>query len=206
MTPDNRPETWQLLVLAYVDGELDPVSQLEVEAWIRTQPEVADLFHELRELSPKNRLFRVDAALPEPDAIDLRRSGEYILSRLRPQMPKRRRAWLRPVVLSALAASMAGLLLTTCPQEQPCEKWSLATAPDDPLAEFDDLPIATDGEARVNAIRGNRSPKFVVGEDLLPDQLELATVDEVQIERTGRSAYSVPSAGDSPMIFQTRAK
>ncbi len=206
MMPADRPETWQLLVLAYVDGELDPVLQLEVEAWIRTRPEVADLFHELQELSPKNRLFRVEAELPELDPIDLRRSGEYILSRLRPQRPKRNRAWLRPVVLSALAASMAGLLLTTCPQEQPCEKWTLAVAPEDPLAEFDDLPIASFGEARVNAIQGDRSPKFVVCADLLPDQLELATVDDVQIERTGRSAYSVPSAGDSPMIFQTRAK
>ena len=206
MTPADRPETWQLLVLAYVDGELDPVSQLEVEAWIQTRPEVAELYHELQELSPKNRLFRVDAALPEPDPIDLRRSGEFILARLRPQNPKRSRAWLRPVVLSTLAASMAGLLLTTCPQEQPCEKSATVTAPEDPLAEFDDLPIASFGEARVIAIRGDHSPKFVAGADLLPDQLELATVEDVQIERTGRSAYSVPSAGDSPMIFQTRAK
>ena len=37
-------------------------------------------------------------------------------------------------------------------------------------------------------------------------KLELATVDEMQVERTGRSAFTVPKPGDAPMIFQTHAK
>ncbi len=206
MTPGERPESWQLLVLAYVDGELDPVSRLEVEAWMRTQPEVAELVRELCETSRRNRAFRREAALPEPDPAEIRLSGEVILARLR--LPNRYRGWLRPAILSAAAASMAGMLVLACPKEHVCENAAVTppAAPPDPLAEYDDLPIASPGEARVSAIRGDVSPMFVACDDPLPDVLDLATVDEVRIERSGRSAFSVPAPGDAPMIFQTRAK
>ena len=205
MTPAERPENWQLMVQAYADGELDPLSQLEVESWIRTLPEVAELFHDLRET---NRQFREDSAAPDPD--ELRRSGEVILARLR---PRPQRPWMRPGILLAAAASVAAVLFFACPPEHVCQVKAIPSAgstvpvePVDPLAEYDDLPIASAEEARVSVVRGDVSPTFIVGVDLLPDRLELATVDEMQIERTGRSAFTVPKPGDAPMIFQTRAK
>ena len=205
MTPAERPENWQLMVQAYADGELDPLSQLEVESWIRTLPEVAELFHDLRET---NRQFREDSAAPDPD--ELRRSGEVILARLR---PRPHRPWLRPAILLAAAASVAAVLFFACPPEHVCQVKAIPSInsfvpvePVDPLAEYDDLPIASAEEARVSVVRGDVSPTFIAGVDLLPDRLELATVDEMQIERTGRSAFTVPKPGDAPMIFQTRAK
>lgn len=206
MTPGDRPEDWQLMVLAYADGELDPVSQIEVEAWIRTRPEVAELYRELRE---ENRAFRDGTAPPDPDPLLLRRSGEVILARLR---PRPYRPWLRPAILMGAAASMAGALFFACPPDHVCQVKvfpSVAPAPvqpADPLAEFDDLPIASAADARVSAVHGDVSPVFVSCPDLLPDVLDLATVDEMQIGRTGRSAFTVPKPGDAPMIYQTRAK
>ena len=212
MIPGDRPETWQLLVLAYADGELDAVSQLEVEAWIATRPEVAELCRELRETSRKNRAFRSESAPTEPRPSDLSRSGEIILARLRPQKSARIQPWLRPAILVAAAASMAGVLFFACPPDHVCRvalipaPATVPTGPVDPLADYDDLPIASPGEARVTAILGDVSPRFVACDDLLPDLLELASVDEMQVERTGRSAFTVPKPGDAPMIFQTHAK
>lgn len=207
MTPGDRPENWQLMVQAYADGELDPVSQLEVEAWIRTRPEVAELFHDLRET---NRQFGDASAPPDPEPNELRRSGEVILARLR---PRPHRPWLRPAILLAAAASIAAVLFFACPPEHVCQVKAIPSTGAilpveqvDPLAEFDDLPIASADEARVSIVRGDVSPTFVSGLDLLPDPLELATVDEMQIARTGRSAFTVPKPGDAPMIYQTRAK
>ncbi len=203
MTPGDRLEPWQLLVLAYVDGELDPASRFEVEARIDARLEVAELFRELSETD------RGNTASPAPDPVDLRRSGEMILARLRPAMARRKLARLRPAILSGVAASMAGILFLACPNDRPCENLvQLAPSksiPDDPLAGFDDLPIADSSEARVSAVRGDVSPLFVSCDDLLPDVLDLATVDEMQIARQGRNAFSVPQAGDAPMIYQTRA-
>ena len=211
MTPGDRLEPWQLLVLAYVDGELDPASRLEVEAWIDTRPEVAELFRELSETGWENKTFRTDADLPDPKPVDLRRSGEIILARLRPAMARRKWAWLRPAILSGVAASMAGMLFLACPNDRLCDNVVQSTpskpaaAPGDPLAGFDDLPIADSSEARVSAVRGDVSPLFVSCDDLLPVVLDLATVDEMQIARQGRNAFSVPQPGDAPMIYQTRA-
>lgn len=209
---DERPETWQLLVLAYVDGELDPVSQLEVEAWIRTDPEVAELFRELSETGPEN-LARLAGTIP-PKPVDVSLSGEIILSRLRVRKPQRNFAWVRPAVLSGIAASMAAVLYVACPPDHVCRVaeappvHAAPKAPADPLAEYGDLPIASPGEARVSAIRGDVSPTFLACEDLLPDLLDLASIEEVQIHKTGRSALSVPGPTDAPMIYQiqTRAK
>ncbi len=205
MTPGDRLEPWQLLVLAYVDGELDPASRHEVEGWIDARPEVAELFRELTETSRENTGFA------DPTPVDLRRSGEMILARLRPAITRRKWAWLRPAIWSGVAASMAGILFLACPHDRLCESVTQSTpsapapAPDDPLAGFDDLPIAQSGEARVSAVRGDVSPLFVSCDDLLPDVLDLATVDEMQIARQGRNAFSVPQPGDAPMIYQTRA-
>lgn len=203
MIPGDRLEPWQLLVLAYVDGELDPASRFEVEAWIDARPEVAELFRELSETG------RGNTASSAPEPVDLRRSGELILARLRPAILRRKWAWLRPAILSGVAASMAGMLFFACPNDRLGENVVQSTpsklAPDDPLAEFDDLPIAHSGEARVSAVRGDVSPLFVSCDELLPDVLDLATVDEMQIARQGRNAFSVPQPGDAPMIYQTRA-
>ena len=206
MTPGDRPEDWQLMVLAYADGELDPVSQLEVEAWIRTRPVVAELYRELLE---ENRAFREADAPLGPDPLALRRSGEVILARV---CPRPYRPWLRPAILIGAVASIAGILFFACPPDHVCQVKTTPTViptsvgPTDPLAEFDDLPIASASEARVSAVHGNVSPVFVSCPDLLPDVLDLATVEEMQIERTGRSAFTVPKPGDAPMIYQTRAK
>ncbi len=205
---DDRPPAWKLLVLAYVDGELDAAKRREVEAWIAENSEVAELVRELRETG-KGGPFR-DTAPPAPRADDLTRSGEQILARLR---PVRRRRRLMPAILSGAVAAMAAILYVACPPDHRCEIASAPTsAPKaelvDPLAEYDDLPIATPAEARVSSIRGDVAPVFVACDDLLPEVLELATAEEMQIQKTGRSALSMPGPNDVPMIFQvqTRAK
>jgi hypothetical protein len=204
---DDRPQAWKLLVLSYVDGELDAAKRREVEAWIAADSEVAELARELRETGRGGAFRDAEPPLPRPD--DLTRSGEQILARLR---PVRRQNLLRPAILSAAVAAMAALLYFACPPEHACE---IATAPAvpaptpaDPLAEYDDLPIASSGEARVSSIRGDVAPVFVACEDLLPDLLEFASAEEMQIHKTGRSALSMPGPDDAPMIFQiqTRAK
>ena len=206
---DDRPPAWKLLVLAYVDGELDAVKRREVEAWIAADSEVAELVRELRETG-KSSPFR-DTAPPAPRADDLTRSGEQILARLRPIRARRR---LAPAILSGAVAAMAAILYVACPPDHVCQIATAPTlpapqaAPVDPLAEYDDLPIATSAEARVSSIRGDVAPVFIACEDLLPDLLELASAEEMQIQKTGRSALSMPGPNDVPMIFQiqTRAK
>ena len=112
---------------------------------------------------------------------------------------------------------MAAILYFACPADHVCNIAKAPTAPMapasiakpvDPLAEFDDLPIASPYEARVSSVRGDVSPFFVSCDDLLPELIELATADEMLIHKTGRSLFSMPAPEDAPMIFQiqTRAK
>ena len=117
MIPDDRPDTWQLMVLAYVDGELDAVSRLEVEAWIRTDPTVAQLVRDLR-ITGKGGPFRDSA---NPPTIDLTKSGEVILARLNPLLPRRSWKWLRPTILAGMAVSMIAALYYACPPDHVCQ-------------------------------------------------------------------------------------
>jgi len=203
---DDRPPYWKLLVLAYADGELDGAKRREVEAWIGANPEAADLLRELRETG-KGGPFRA-ARMPEPRPDDLTLSGERILARLQTSRPRRR--WLRPAVLSGVAASMVALLVVAYPPEHVCviatRPVEVVPSPADPLADFDDLPIASPSESRVTAISGDVMPTFVACEDLLPELLEFATVEEMQIRKTGRSALSMPGPDDAPMIYLTQSR
>ena len=205
----DRPPSWKLLVLAYVDGELEAAKRREVEAWIGAHPEVAELVRDLR-ATGKGAFPKVPELRPD----DLTRSGEMIFARLRPNLAKRSRRWIGPAALSGTIAAMAAILYFACPPDHVCKTATKPTEPTlraepvDPLAEYDDLPIATSAEARVWSVRGDAAPRFVACDDLLPDVLELASAEEMQIQKTGRSALSMPGPDDAPMIFliQTRAK
>ncbi len=203
---DDRPPSWKLLVLAYADGELDGAKRREVEAWIGANPEAADLLRELRETG-KGGPFRA-ARVPEPRPDDLTLSGERILARLQSARPRRR--WLRPAILSSVAASMAAILYLARPPEHVCDSVTRPTervpSPVDPLADFDDLPIASPSESRVTAVSGDAMPICAACDDLLPELLEFATVEEMQIRKTGRSALSMPGPDDAPMIYLTQSR
>ena len=208
MTED-RPPSWKLLVLAYVDGELDAAKRCEVETWIGAHSEVAELVRELR-ATGKDAFSPVPELRPD----ELSRSGEMILARLRPILPKRSRRWIGPAVLSGAGAAMAAVLYFACPPDHVCEIATkpsvpaLRPEPADPLAYYDDLPIATSAEARVSSVRGDASPLFVACDDLLPELLELASAEEMQVQKTGRSALSMPGPDDAPIIYliQPRAR
>lgn len=156
-----------------------------------------------------DRATRRALAPPPPSEEDWKRVSDVIALRV---MPKNRTVrWVPWFAASAavLVCATLAVYLFGRPAIQPRpipEVTKSATIPDDPLADFAVLPIATDDEVRIALIRGDWDGSLVTGVHPLPDELRLATADEVFLERVPAVMDAVPDFGDAPMVFGVRGK
>lgn len=170
--------------LRYADGRLDPATR--------------------RALAP-----------PAPSDADWKRVSDGIALRVLPRSrhgAERWVPWLAGAAALLLCAVGAIYLFNrgasqTPPRSGPLlEVVKVQPVSDDPLAEFAVLPVATDDEVRIALLRGDWDGGLVAGVHPLPDELRIATADEVRIERVPDAMEAVPDFGDAPMVLGVRGK
>ena len=156
---------------------------------------------------------------PPPSEAEWKRVSDAVALRvLRKAGP--RRAWVAWTAAAlagcAIAATVFVALLSggkplpnQAPQVVRLPEVVVAPAPRevrDPLADFAVLPVASADEVTISLVRGERPTGFVNAAHPLPDVLQIATADEVVLERVPRGMESSPVFGDLPMILELQAK
>ena len=216
MTPNESPllpGPWPDALAAYADGELDPAARAVVECWLAKHPEMLCSLHAQRHLSPDNwSLWRqVEPPLPAEAAWNAVREAVHrgIESPPMPAAPRRRNWWVRngSYFAGGIAAAIALVLLASWFYPNGPEKIeTVSTALDDPLAEYEVLPLATDVD--IERAVGN-SHDFLLGHE----PLALAGEDDIQLEEAephpawpGGSPKMTTAPGDVPMIFAARLR
>jgi hypothetical protein len=224
--PDGlRPE----LLAAYADGELDPDTRAAVERWLADHPQARDELLAQRQLSPANWPLwqKAEPPLPSPDAWMGVRDAilDAVLNPpVAPAEPAVRRwrrvgAWLAGG-LTAAAAAAAVVWVALRPPAAPAPNLALPpdvvkvvpapppAPPEDPLAEFDVIPIATADDVDLQRVAGADDAAYPVGTPPLAGPVILASQEDVELESVDNhpgwppgGAVSVPTPGDAPMIF-----
>jgi hypothetical protein len=198
---DSSPElTWQQLLAACADGELDAAARRRAEEWLRRHPESATHFTDQRALSPRNERLWTAVAPPTPSDARWNDVRSGIERRLDPNVEPRRRPranrWLkRGLLLATLAfagATAAAVVVAAFPPHR-------AIQPLTPDAEhpglFDDgdevfLVIRPD-DVDIVSIRHADFQHIVVGqsplnEPLVPIEPGDVTKVEVHPDSEGR--------------------
>src|SRR5262245_59928186 len=104
--PDPTPRSWQQLLAAYADGELDAAACECVVNWLDEHPEMYSRLEEQRSLSPGNAPFWESVRPPVPVAmgwVNVWNRIEAGLDGPRPAArPPRRGPWWRRGLIAAL--------------------------------------------------------------------------------------------------------
>lgn len=157
-----------------------------------------------------DRATRRALAPPPPSEAAWKRVSDGIALRVLPRQrhgSARRTAWAVAALLLCSAGSIYLFGRSTPPQPRPIPDVATAQqAPDDPLADFAVLPVATDDEVRIALVRGDWDGGLVAGVHPLAGELRLATADDVVIERVPDAMDAVPDFGDGAMVFGLRGK
>jgi hypothetical protein len=224
--PSDRPEPpkdWHQLLLAYADGCASDEERRAVEEYIQAHPEAAETLRELEALSPQQREFWEAVAPRTPDEAEwepVRSAIQLALPKAEPK-PTAPRSRIKIGFVAAVAFSLMlafGLYLANRNQPKPPTDEFVQQAPPvvapepDPLAEFDVLPIATESDVMVSVVRGDRSPGFVACNHPVPEALELATAEDLEVvprkemhPATGWE-LSQPEPSTSPLLMNMRGK
>jgi hypothetical protein len=108
------------------------------------------------------------------------------------------RRWAVAGLVSGLAAAVtiAALVWPRATPTPPAVE--MAT---DPLAEYDVLPIATESDVMVSAVRSN-GIGLVACDHPLPGVMPLATSDDISVARVEAGGMSVPTPADAPLFVE----
>ncbi len=136
---------------------------------------------------------------PMPSEAEWRAVGDGIATRLTAARRARTtRRWAVVGLVSGLAAAVvAGVLLW--PRSTPTP--SVVEVAADPLAEYDVLPIATESDVMVSAVRSNNI-ELVACDHPLPGVMPLATPNDISVARTDAGGMSVPTPADAPLFVE----
>jgi anti-sigma factor RsiW len=220
MTPTpSQPDPWTLTLLAYADGELSERERAEVQQRLAEDSVSQELLRELEALSPRQRDRWAALQPPAPAPHDWDAIREALLNQL-PDPPRPRRDSRFLGFALALAIAAAVMLAVWLPRTAPPPPASGTVKPDlaevapapraiepDLLAEFSVLPVAGPNDVMISAVRGNTGVGLVTVNHPIPDTLELATGNDLDIEMsaflklgTGWEV-SQPDAADAPVLL-----
>lgn len=198
-TPDDLPHD---LLAGYADGELEPADRDAVREWLARDPSARAELAAQRAFGPHAPLWE-RAEAPEPSSAAWLAVRRGIEARLNPAAPRagspgrfRTAAWVvGALAASAVAASVAWVALVPGAKLPPVEGGAAprevakvgperAPAPravltSDPLAEYAVLPVASDDEVSLERVPDTRAGWLPIGRHPLPEELALATADEV---------------------------
>ena len=209
MTPRDLPPAGDLppeWLAGYADGELDPAGHDAVREWLAGDPAARAELAAQHAFGPVNARLWERAEPPEPSAAAWAAVRRGIEDRLNPAAPRasaagrfRTAAWVvGSLAAAAVAASVAWVALlpgakpppadgtgrpaprevAAGPERAPAPR-PVAARSDDPLAGYAVLPVASDDEVSLERVPGTRPGAFPVGRHPLPEELALATADEV---------------------------
>jgi anti-sigma factor RsiW len=181
---------------AYVDGELDPVSRSQVEAWLAQHPEAG------REVDGLRNLSQLWQATPPPEASEA--AWRDLFTRINTALPgaaaatikpsPARRSWRRWLGVASVAAALALVILSRLPLSGP-----QGLVPEiDATPEL--FPITESHDVTILSMDDTETFALVVGE---PPPLVLVTAIDVAMgtiepDPTDGMMPKVP-----PMIAQT---
>jgi hypothetical protein len=186
--PDPTPEQ----LAAYADGELDPRSAQQVEAWLADRPGAAAEVEALRGLKG---VWQTHAAPePSPEAWETVLAGiETQLAQVRGNRPARGRWRLWPWVLGGAAAALLLLLLSR-------PFWRGPAPRDDGEEPF---PVADNGDVVILSMDANDVAALVVGHPPVQGEIVLASHDEIQVLE-GQD-WRPRDEGGAPMVIDPLA-
>lgn len=169
------------LLAGYADAELSAAERQCVEAWLREHPEVGAELEAQRAWGRKTAAAMYESvSLPSDSA--WHRTLTKVRSALEPArpvsydttatLPKRRRLWQVPASVAAIAAGLLIAIALTPPH----------IGPDGLVdANREALVVASPADVEVIALQGDDS-MVVIGEPLLRDRLEMATIGDVSLD------------------------
>jgi anti-sigma factor RsiW len=184
---DSTPRSWQQLLAAYADGELDAATRERVRNWLDEHPPAHARIEEQWSLSAGNRPFWEMIAPPEPDAATWARVWNRIEAGLEPPTPAPRRRlrgpwWRRGLAVALLAlpgAAAAAAAVVACLPSPPAP---VASAPADDFGADDVFQVAAAGDVEILSIRDADVPQLVVGEPPFNSAMTLAGARDFQLK------------------------
>jgi hypothetical protein len=196
--PHDRP--FLELLAAYVDGELDAAGRARVEAWLAEHPEARAELETQQRLSRRNQRLWQASAGPSPSEASWSRLVAHVQQALTappgPPAPRRPRLLriLAPLTTAAAAVLAVVFLRPLTPPAPPTP-----STPDEVWA------VATDDDVEIVGIQGADFDRLVVGRSPLPDQIVLATANDVAFEKVtpdtdGMMPKMPPPGATVPMI------
>ena len=207
--PDPENLTWQQLLAAYADGELDEMQRRQIERTLARSPDAASELTAQRRFSPDNQQLWQQVRMPEPTPAQWSAVWQNVENRVHPTVqPARstrpRTPWLRrgllalALALPTTAAASVALVMSLSPSNRP--------AADQP-AESDDavFRLTQPDDVEINSIRYSDQASLVVGRPPLAEAMTLVssadvTLDEIKPDRDG-FLPQVQMGPDGPMIF-----
>lgn len=136
---------------------------------------------------------------PRPSGTAWRKVQDGIAAELRSVRRARTvRRWAATGVVSGMAAAVVVAALVW-PRPSPTPP--AVEVAFDPLAEYDVLPIATESDVMVSAVRSD-GIELVSCDHPLPGVMPLATADEISFARVEAGGMSVPARTDAPVFVE----
>jgi hypothetical protein len=201
MTESSPELTWQQVLAALADRELDGAARRRAEEWLRQHPEAAVDFDAQRTLSPQNQ--RLWSTIEPPIPSDSRwhevRAGieRRLAPNAEPSRQRRRNRWLkRGLILAAMVvtgATAAAVVVAALPPNR--------AVPPNPVTPglLDDgedvLAVTRPDDVDIVSIRHADSSRLVVGQPPVRDRLILASAGDVTLDN-----IQPDSDGNLPVI------
>lgn len=136
---------------------------------------------------------------PLPGEAKWRAVGDGIATRL--TAARRARTTRRWAVAGLVSGLAAGVVITALVWPRPTPAPPVVEVAADPLAEYDVLPIATESDVMVSAVRSG-GIELVACDHPLPGVMPLAASDEISFARVEAGGMSVPSPADAPVFVE----
>ena len=184
--PDRTNLTWQQLLVAYADGELDRATRKQVEQRLTESPDMARELQAQRRFSPCNEQFWMDVRPSDPSPEQWGTAWQNVEERLaRTAEPIRgsrgRSRWMRRGLLAlalaipTTAAASVAFVAAIHPLGRPVHQ--LPVESEDGL-----LRLAQPDDIEIESLRHTDRGSLVVGEPPLVDSVTLAIAADVTLD------------------------
>ena len=202
---DPPPSQWELLALAYADGELSEADRRAVEAHAASDSDYLELLNDLSQTGPANReLWSAE----NPSEGQWAEVKAVLLEGQKRNTPVKSGRFRWDVFLGFLAACFVFGLISVFAVINSIP-WTPAgtgglranlVQENDLLAEYDVLPIATPEDVMISSVRGSGEVKFVSCKHPLPDSPNWAKFEDVKvISGPTVATMSNTTAGEMPI-------
>jgi hypothetical protein len=184
--PDRTNLTWQQLLAAYADGELDQPTRNRVEQRLAASPELARELRAQRRFSPLNEQFWLQVRPPDPLPEQWAAALQYVEDRLARKAEPNRDVrggsrWLRrgllalALALPTSAAASIALVVVIHSHGPPVQMVPVES--DDGL-----LRLAQPDDIEIESLRHTDRGSLVVGEPPLTNSVTLAIAADVTLD------------------------